>query len=172
MPNGSQDEGIGLLLDTKIYDFNRWRMDMKNLTVKIDISGRDFSGRNLSQAYLNGVSCVETNFSHCDLSKVNFVQSDLNKVNFEGANMTETICMYAEMTDCNLINCNLTRTNLMWANLQNSNLTNCKTFKTILVEATMNNVILPNVDKKGAYLKYAKLEGTPWKITDNNASHH
>lgn len=172
MTNSSQDEGISLLLDEKIHDFNCWRMDMKNLKEKIDISGRDFSGRNLSRAYLNGVSCIETNFSHSDLSKVNFAQSNLNRVNFEGANLTETICMYAEMLDCNLMNCNLTKTNLMWANLQNSNLTNCKMFKTILVEATLKNAKLPTIDKKGAYLKYAKLEGTSWKVEDNNASHH
>ena len=42
MPNESQDEGVGLLLDAKIHDFNRWRMDTKNFMVKIDISGRTF----------------------------------------------------------------------------------------------------------------------------------
>src|ERR671932_179424 len=157
MSDALAEEGIMLLLNSKISDFNYWRMK-KNLTIKLDISNRNFSGKDLSQAYLNGVSCVGTDFSHCNLSKVNFVQAILNKANFEGANLTDTLLMYAEMEECNLVNSDVTRTNF----------TGSKFFKTILVEANMKDVRISKVDKKDAYLKYAKIEGTPWEVADSN----
>ena len=76
-----QKEWINLLVDEKISAFNEWRM--KNLIIRLDISGKDLSNKDLSGAYLNGVSCVGTNFSHCNLSKVNFVQADLREANLE-----------------------------------------------------------------------------------------
>src|ERR671933_383407 len=112
MSDALAEEGIMLLLNSKISDFNYWRMK-KNLTIKLDISNRNFSGKDLSNAYLNGVSCIGTDFSNCNLSKVNFVQANLAKANFKGANMSD--------------------------------------------------VKIANLDKKAAYLKYAKLEGTPWQ---------
>jgi uncharacterized protein YjbI with pentapeptide repeats len=66
------------------------------------------------------------------------------------------------MKECNLANADLTKTNFMWANLQGSNLTNCTISRTNFVEANLTNAKLPNVDKRAAYIKYAKLEGTVW----------
>lgn len=159
------EEAVRLLNNSQIQDFNIWRM--KNLTVKLDLSGRNFSGKNLSQALLNGVSCIRTDFSNCNLCKVNLVQSNLNKADFEGANLTDALLMYAEMTECKLINSDITRTNFMWTNLENSDLTGSKIFKTIFVQANLKNVKVFKVDKERAYLKYAKLEGTPWENKDN-----
>jgi uncharacterized protein YjbI with pentapeptide repeats len=51
----------------------------------------------------------------------------------------------------------------MWANMQKSDLTGSKLSNTIFVDANMTDVKIANADKKGAYLKYAKLEGTPWQ---------
>ena len=157
----SQENWINLLLEEKIYDFNKWRM--KNLIIRPDISGKNLSNKDLYGAYFNGVSCVETNFSHCNLSKVNFVQADLTVANLEEANLTDALLMYAEMKNCNLRKATLIRTNLMWANLQNSDLSGCKMSKTVLVEADMKNAKIIDVDRTGAYLKYAKLEETAWQ---------
>ena len=154
-------EGIKLLQDMKIQDYNQWRM--KNITIRPDLRDQDFSGKDLSRAYLNGASCLRTNLSHCNLTKVNFVQSVLNTANFERANLTDAILMYSEMEECNLINADLTRANFMNANLQNSNLTNGKMSKTNFVQANLRNAKLPNVDRSAVYLKYSKLEGTAWK---------
>jgi uncharacterized protein YjbI with pentapeptide repeats len=164
MSKPSPEEAVRLLTISDIGEFNRWRI--KNFNVKLVIDGIDFSGKDISAAYLNGVSCVSAKFTHCNLSKVNLVQADLSNVNFEGANLTDGLLMYAEMKECNLLNTNLTGTNLMWANLQNSNMSGCTLSKTIFVYANLTNVRLDNVDQNGAYLKYAKLNGTTWQVEE------
>jgi len=50
----------------------------------------------------------------------------------------------------------------MWANLQNSDLTGSKVSQTIFVEANLKNAKVTGVNKAGAYLKYARLDGTEW----------
>jgi uncharacterized protein YjbI with pentapeptide repeats len=50
----------------------------------------------------------------------------------------------------------------MWANLQGSDLTDCTISGTNFVEANLTNAKIPNMDKRAAYIKYAKLEGTVW----------
>ncbi|HZB73464.1 MAG TPA: pentapeptide repeat-containing protein, partial [Nitrososphaeraceae archaeon] len=76
-------EGKRLLSETRIQDFNRWRMEC--LVVRPDISGENFSGKDLSGAFLNGVNCKRANLSRCNLSKANLVQADLSGANLEGA---------------------------------------------------------------------------------------
>jgi uncharacterized protein YjbI with pentapeptide repeats len=72
------------------------------------------------------------------------------------------------MQGCNLTGCDLSSANLMWANMQKSDLTGAKLSNTIFVESNMEDVKIANVDKKGAYLKNAKLEGTPWHLISTN----
>jgi uncharacterized protein YjbI with pentapeptide repeats len=50
---------LSLLQESKIKEFNEWRM--ANIFVKIDLSGMDFSGKDLSNAFLNAVKCNQTN---------------------------------------------------------------------------------------------------------------
>ncbi|HET9774246.1 MAG TPA: pentapeptide repeat-containing protein, partial [Nitrososphaeraceae archaeon] len=109
------NEYIDMLNREKISEFNEFRL--KNLTFRPNLSGEDFSRKDLTNAYLNGAICVKTNFNNCILGKTNFVQAELNESNFESADLTETLFMYAEMKDCRLINCNMNKTNFMWANL-------------------------------------------------------
>jgi len=168
MSKPSPEEAVRLLTISNIEEFNKWRI--KNFNVKLVIDGLDFSGKDVSTAYLNGVSCVGVNFTHCNLSKVNLVQADLSNVNFEGANLTDGLLMYAEMKQCNLLNTNLTRTNLMWANLQNSNMSGCILSKTVFVYANLTDVRIDNVDQDGAYLKYAKFKGTAWQVAEQAAT--
>ena len=61
---------LGLLQDSKINEFNEWRM--ANIFDKIDLSGKDFSGKDLSNAYLNGIKCNGTNLSNCNLQRAEF----------------------------------------------------------------------------------------------------
>ncbi len=170
MSKPSPEEAVRLLTISNIVEFNRWRM--KNFNAKLVIDGIDLSGKDVSTAYLNGVSCIGAKFTHCNLSKVNLVQADLSNVNFEGANLTDGVLMYAEMKECNLLDSNLTRTNLMWANLENSNMSGCILSKTILVYANLKNARLDNVDQNGAYLKYAKLNGTTWHVEQAATGRH
>jgi len=67
------------------------------------------------------------------------------------------------MSECNLADCDVRRANFMWANMQKCDLTGCKLSNTIFVDANMTDMKIANVDKEGAYLKYAKLEGTAWQ---------
>lgn len=164
MSNSQSEDAIRLLTKCRVEEFNRWRIN--NPTTRLVFSGIDFLRKDLSGAYLNGVSSASTNFSHCNLARINLVQADLNKANFEGADLTDAILMYAEMKGCNLTGANLTRANLMWANLQDSNLTGCKLSKTIFVQANLMNAKLDNIYKNAAYLKFAKLKGTLWETQE------
>jgi uncharacterized protein YjbI with pentapeptide repeats len=88
---------VSLLHDIKIQDFNQWRM--KNLTVRPDINGQDFSSKNLSVAYVNGAYCIRTSLSSCNLSKVILAQADLTMANLDGANLNDAFMMDSEMKD-------------------------------------------------------------------------
>jgi uncharacterized protein YjbI with pentapeptide repeats len=50
----------------------------------------------------------------------------------------------------------------MWANLQDADLTGSKMLQTIFVESNLQRAKVTGIDKTGAYVKYAKLEGTSW----------
>ena len=160
--SNAQEEGFRLLTEGKIKEFNKWRMMMKNLTVKLDFSGRDFSGKDVSCAFLNGLIADRANFVHANLTGTNLVQASLNGTDFQGANLTETLLMYAEMKEVRLANANLTKTNMMWTNLKNADFTGSKMLQTVFVEANLQNARVAGIDKAGAYIKYAKLEGTSW----------
>jgi uncharacterized protein YjbI with pentapeptide repeats len=152
------EEAIKLILDKRIPEFNKFRLH--NLTFKPNLSYQDFSGKNLSLAFLNGAICIQTNFPNCILKKTNLVQAELNNSNFENADLTDTLFMYAEMKNCNLRNCNMKRSNFMWTNLQNSDLSGSKITNTNFIEANLQSAILKDFNKEHAFMKYAKLELT------------
>ena len=151
-------EAIKLILDERIAEFNKFRLH--NLTFKPNLSNQVFSGKNLSLAFLNGAICIQTNFSNCILKKTNLVQAELNNSNFENSDLTDTLFMYAEMKNCNLRNCNMKRSNFMWTNLQNSDLSGSKITNTIFIEANLQSVILKDINREHAFMKYAKFELT------------
>ena len=160
--SSAQEEGFKLLTEGKIQEFNLWRMMAKNLRVKLDFSDRDFSGKDISRAFLNVVIADRANFAIVNLTRANLVQASLNCTDFQSANLSETLLMYAEMKEARLTNTSLIKTNLMWANLQDADLTGSKMMQTIFVEANLQNAKVAGIDKAGAYIKYAKLEGTSW----------
>jgi uncharacterized protein YjbI with pentapeptide repeats len=160
--SSAQEEGFKLLTEGTIQEFNSWRMMEKNLRVKLDFSNRDFSGKDVSRAFLNGVIADGASFANADLTRSNLVQASLNGTDFQGANLNETLLMYAEMKEACLTNANLIKTNLMWANLQDADLTGSKMLQTIFVEANLQNAKVADIEKSGAYIKYAKLQGTSW----------
>jgi len=152
------EEVVKLILNERISTFNKFRLH--NLTFKPNLSYQDFSGKNLSLAFLNGAICTQTNFSNCILHKTNFVQAELNNCNFANTDLTDTLFMYAEMKNCNLRNCNMTRSNFMWANLHNADLSGSKISNTIFIEANLKSAKLKDFDKENAFLKYAKFDIT------------
>ena len=46
----------------------------------------------------------------------------------------------------------------------------CLLSKTVFVYANLTDVRIDNVDKDGAYLKYAKLKGTAWQVAEQAAT--
>ena len=71
MSDSKQDEGLTLLLEEKVDEFNEWRLE--NLTIKLDFTGTDFSNKDFSNAYLNGVNFTGCNFTNSILVGTNFV---------------------------------------------------------------------------------------------------
>jgi uncharacterized protein YjbI with pentapeptide repeats len=92
MYEDKQQEGITLLHDMKVQDYNQWRRE--NPTIRLDISRQDFSSKDMSGVYLNDISGTITNLSGCNLSKANLVQSELTEVNLEGANLSDALYMF------------------------------------------------------------------------------
>ena len=152
------EDAIKLILDERIPAFNKFRL--RNLKFKPNLSHQDFSGKNLSLAFLNGAICTQTDFSKCILKKTNFVQAELNNCNFANSDLTDTLFMYAEMKNCNLRNCNMKKSNFMWANLYNADLSGSKITRTIFVEANLQSAIIKDFNKENAFLKYAKLDSS------------
>lgn len=167
--SGASSNGIDLLKRESVAEFNKWRIS--NLTLKLDISGQDFLGKNLEGAFLNGVVANGTSFANANLSGSNLVQAELNSANFEGANLERALLMYTEIKGANFANANLTLTNFMWANAQDANFTGSKFFKTIMVESLLQNAKVP-ADSSGAFLKYAKLDGTSWALQGKDSAPH
>lgn len=161
MIDSMQNEGLKLLLDERISEFNEWRM--KNLTIKLEFNNADLSNKNISNAYLNGVIFVDSNFSNSILSKANLVQANLSRSNFDGSDMTDALIMYSVLKDSILTGSNLNNTNFMWSDLQGADLRKCILEKTIFVEANLTNAKTEELDKTKAFLKYSKLKGTSWE---------
>jgi uncharacterized protein YjbI with pentapeptide repeats len=161
MADSTPDEGLKLLQDELIDEFNKWRM--KNLTVKLSFDNLDLSNKNLSNAYLNGVSLVDTNLSRSILVNANLVQSSLTRSNFDESDLTNALIMYSSLSDSVLTNSTLVDTNFMWSDLQKADLRGSVLGKTIFVEANLTDAKTDNLDKSKAYLKFSKLSGTTWE---------
>lgn len=161
MSDPKQDEGLILLIEEQIDEFNQWRM--KNLTLKLDYTGADFSNKDISNAYLNGINFTECNFSNSIVNGTNFVQANLTNTDFESSDMSGALMMYSILKDSNLTKSQLSNTNFMWSDLQGVDLRGSILDKTIFVEANLTNAKTDELDKSKAFLKFAKLEGTTWK---------
>ena len=155
------EEGLTLLLEENVNEFNEWRL--KNLTLKLDFTETDFSNKDISKAYLNGITFTDCNFTNSIVMGTNFVQSNLTRTNFESSDMSEALIMYATVRDSNISKSQLSNTNFMWSDLQNSDFRQSNMYKTIFVEADLRNANTEGLDKNNAYLKYAKLKGTSWE---------
>ena len=88
----SQIDWYELLSNSKIEEFNKWRL--ANLTTKLDISEKKISGTDLSNAFLSGIKCTNTDFSKCNMRGTNLVQAEASNAIFEGSNLTDALFMY------------------------------------------------------------------------------
>src|SRR5919112_297400 len=113
MSESKQDEGLRMLQDEHVDKFNKWRMN--NLSLKLKFDGKDFSNRDISNAYLNGISFINSDFSNSKLRSANLVQSNLSDSKFDGADLANTLMMYAILRNSFLTQSNLDNTNFMCA---------------------------------------------------------
>ena len=120
MSDPKQDEGLIMLLEEQVDEFNQWRM--KNLTLKLDYTGADFSNKDMSNAYLNGINFTECNFSNSIVNGTNFVQANLTNTDFESSDMSGALIMYSVLKDSNLVKSQLTNTNFMWSDLEGADI--------------------------------------------------
>ncbi len=88
MDESKQSEGLLLLQNENINEFNKWRM--KNLTLKLAFDKIDFSRKNISNAFLNG-----------NLNNTNFMGSNLQKADLQGSILNRTIFVEANLIDAN-----------------------------------------------------------------------
>jgi uncharacterized protein YjbI with pentapeptide repeats len=65
-----------------------------------DLSGENFSGKDLESVQLDGFDLRGANFSEADLTQTNFTGANL-----EGAIFTGALLVYTDFTDANLSNC-------------------------------------------------------------------
>ncbi|HEX5518987.1 MAG TPA: pentapeptide repeat-containing protein, partial [Candidatus Nitrosocosmicus sp.] len=116
MSGSNQDEGLLFLKNERIDEFNKWRM--KNLTLKLTFDKTDLSAKNISNAFLNGISFIDCNFSNSNLQYSNLVQSIMTNSVFDHADLSNAIFMFTDLKNSVITNSNLDNTNFMASNLQ------------------------------------------------------
>jgi len=161
MAESKQSEGLLLLQNENIDEFNKWRM--RNLTLKLAFDKIDFSKKNISNAFLNGASFIDCNFSNSTLRDTNFVQSNLMNSIFDAADLSNAIMMFADLKNSLITNSNLNNTNFMGSNLQKADLRGSILNRTIFVEANLIDANTFGLDKSKAFFKSSKLKGTTWE---------
>jgi uncharacterized protein YjbI with pentapeptide repeats len=143
-----------LLLQEGVEKWNQWIS--KNLDVKIDLSGCDFSGFDLS-----GVNLSKANLSGINFSRTNLAGSDLSYANLKRSTLTGVNLSKANLESANLENSTLSIANLSQANLSGANLYNVK-----LQFAKLTGAILSHVNLDGARLRATDLIGADLRHSD------
>jgi TIR domain/Pentapeptide repeats (9 copies) len=127
-------EVVKFLDEHGINAFNRWREE--NPKLSIDLSGADFTGRDLSRA----------NFSNANLRGTDFFKADLGSVNFGSANLTQARFEAASLNYTNFVESNLMNADLVGATFYEGNLTNANMRGTYLAEANLRDVWVAGAD--------------------------
>lgn len=139
---------------------------------RLNLSGADLSGADLTFANLSGV-----NLSDANLSGVNFSSADLSFANLGGAKFYEANLSFANLSGAKLYEANLNSVDLSFANLRDaklykvnlsaSNLARASFWDADLIEADLRSASLDNTNLRGANLSNAKWnEYTRWPVTN------
>ena len=129
---GAYDEG----------DFKRFKAI--NKCPNCDLSGANFSGRDMKKATLKGA-----NLSDANLSRANLLSADLSGANLQGANLTQAKVWLVSFRGANLSGANLSELQTIRADFSNADLTD-----TNIEEADFSRAILCNTK-------------TPWGIENS-----
>ena len=91
-----------------------------------DLSGLDFSYRNLICIIMNNARLFSANLSYANLSHANLSGANLSDANLSEANLSYANLSYANISHANLSGANLSDANLSNADFSNSNIENTK----------------------------------------------
>lgn len=163
--------GIGIFEDQKS------NQDMITLNLKgANMSGWDFSGRNLEMAIFYDADLRNADFTNANLAGADFRHADISGINFEGANLRGANLSNLDLTYFNLKGMdlsytNLSETDLSWSDLShvkliNANLTKTKLIGTNLSYANLEGSIISNSDFSIANLIRANLNGVNLSYSD------
>ena len=135
--------------------FNSASMNQIDLTAS-DLSKSVFSEATATDALLDGVNAVRSDFSYTNLAGSSLVGADLNGSNFTAANMTGVTAIGANFAGADLRGADLSGSNVRFANFQNANL---------------NNVVFADVDFGGAVFEGASFVGATCFDRDKLVNH-
>lgn len=135
----------------------------KNIYRRADLTGRNFSGQNLSnadmrQANLTGAVLTGTNLSDADLRGANLTGAsmdgaDLSNADLRNANLTGAILDHANFFSADMGRVSLTGANLIGADLTNADLR----------DVDFSGAVITDAQLHGANLRGAVLpDGTPY----------
>ena len=142
----------------------------------VDLSDVNFREANLSEAYLNRANLTGADLSQANLSKVNLISGDLSEANLNGANLSQAYLHKADLSRASLIGANLrggdlTQANLSRANLSEvtlswANLNETNLSRANLSKANLVGAKFTSLDLSEANLSGAKLKGV--NLTEAN----
>ena len=141
---------------------------------KVDISGWDLHGADVSALNMEFISGLKVNLSSATLSKVNLSGAKLSGANLSGAKLLRTNLSNATLSEINLSGARLLRPNLSGARLLKANLSGAKFFLANLsgaklLRADLSGASLPNANLSGAHLFKANLpEAFLWRANLSN----
>ena len=109
---------------------------------QLNLTGSDFSGKDLEDSIM-----IKVNFDGANLSDVNLAYSNLNYSSFKGTNLRNSFIIKAEadhanFEGANLSNCNLLRTSFIETSFREADLTNADLSLTLLKDVDFSNAIL------------------------------
>ena len=117
---------------------------------RVNLTGWDFSGKNLENAIFFGSDLSDANFANANLEGADFRFAILNGANFHQANLV----------DANFANVDLTKVNLSGMVLIDTNLSNVDLSWSNLSQTKFVNVNLTNANLVGSVLKYTDIIGS------------
>lgn len=140
------------ILKQGVEVWNEWRE--KNLYIKLDLSGQNFSLAILRNANLSGIELQSTDLRVADLMNTTLIGVNLRNANLRYANLDS-----ADLHDSNLSGADVFATNLHRTDLHNATLNNAILRSVDLSDANLRQAKLHNVDLRGSNLRDANLHG-------------
>ncbi len=142
--------------------WNEWRT--KNLGVKVDLSGVNFSTADLNkidfhEAYLKETNLSGSNLSRANLCGANFNRTNLSRTNLSKTNLNKTNLIGAVLTGSVLREANLCEAALSKANINGADLSRAVLTRAILTEADLTGANLTGANLTRAVLAGAVLAG-------------